>query len=157
KRLPDLDAHIDNAHGAVQHDIEVQVNDRGQQRTYRYRHADVNPDVHYGSKNGVADADKLKWLIDNPGRWDCMLRKEGHTIREFSFTVDAKGMVLPSEMQKGPRPVPTLADVVLIDMKIPADNGVETRIRPDAMRKSIGFGAPWPDGAKVKEVQAAFP
>jgi hypothetical protein len=60
-------------------------------------------------------------------------------------------------MQKGAHPVPTMSNVVLIDMKIPADNGVEKRIRPDAMKKSIGFGLPWPDGPTVKEIQAAFP
>ena len=86
-----------------------------------------------------------------------MLRRSGHKVREFMFTVNGKGLVEPSEMQKGTHPLQTLSNVALIDMKIPADNGVEQRIRPDAMKKSIGFGVPWPDGAKVNEIQAAFP
>ena len=128
-------------------------------RTYLYEHQEVEPQFKFGSKadHGLYDPDKVYWLEDHPGKWDCMLRADGHQVREFLFTVNAKGMIEPSEMQQGSHPVPTLANVVLIDMKIPADNGVEKRIRPDAMRKSIGFGIPWPDGPKVKEMQAAFP
>jgi hypothetical protein len=47
---------------------------------------------------------------------------------EFLFTVNDQGMVEQSEMQKGARQVPTMANVVLIDMKISADNGVEKHI-----------------------------
>jgi hypothetical protein len=42
-------------------------------------------------------------------------------------------------------------------MKIPAGSGVEQRIRPDAMKRSLRFGIPWPDHPRAKELQAAFP
>jgi hypothetical protein len=117
------------------------------------------PGFHFGSKDqhGLYDPARMQWIIDNPGKWDCTLRKDGHQIREFIFTVDDKGMVEQSELQRGKHPLPTLPNVVVIDMKIPADNGVEERIRPEAMKKSIGFGVPWPDGPKAAELQAAFP
>jgi hypothetical protein len=159
KRLPDFKAHIDKAHGAQQTEVEVSVNTPNSQRKYSYEHLGVDPDFHFGPKDqhGIYDPTKMNWVIDNPGKWDCMLRKDGHQVRQFLFTVNDKGMVEQSEMQKGGHPAPTMANVVLIDMKIPADNGVEKRIRPDAMKKSIGFGVPWPDGARAKEMQAAFP
>lgn len=159
KKLPDFKAHIDNAHGALQKEIDVSVNQPNNQRHYYYEHLGVDPDFHFGPKDqhGIYDPTKMNWIIDNPGKWVCLLRKDSHQVREFAFTVNDKGMVEPSEMQKGSKPIPTLNNVVLIDMKIPADNGVEKRIRPDAMKKSIGFGVAWPDGPKVKEIQAAFP
>jgi len=158
-KLPDFDAHVDNVHASGQREIEVRVNTPKDNRVYLYEHYDVEPGFHFGSKaeHGLYDPEKLKWIIDHPGKWDCMLRKDGHQVREFIFTVNDKGMVEQSDMQQGKHPVPTLNNVVLIDMKIPADNGVEQRVRPDAMKKSIGFGVAWPDGAKVKEIQSAFP
>jgi hypothetical protein len=137
----------------------VGVTNAKEHRTYLYEHEEVGPQFMFGSKaeHGLRDPDKVFWLEDHPGKWDCMLPKDGHQIREFLFTVNDKGMIEQSEMQKGPHPVPTLSNVVMIDMKIPADNGVDKRIRPDAMKKSIGFGVAWPDGPKVKEIQAAFP
>jgi hypothetical protein len=31
------------------------------------------------------------------------------------------------------------------------------RLRQDALKKSVGWGLPWPDHAKAKEAQKAFP
>jgi hypothetical protein len=42
-------------------------------------------------------------------------------------------------------------------VRIPKDNGLEKRLRPEAAKKSIGFGVPWPDHPKAKELQATFP
>jgi hypothetical protein len=50
-----------------------------------------------------------------------------------------------------------LPNIVLIDMRIPADTGFDQRIRSDAMKKSAGFGLPWPEQPKVQQVQSAFP
>jgi hypothetical protein len=159
KKLPDFDAHIDTDQGALQKEIEVRVTTPTSNRTYLYEHIGVEPDFHFGSKDdhGIYDPERMRWIIDNPGKWDCMLRKDGHQVRQFTFTVNAKGMVEQSEMQGGKHPIPTLANVVLVDMKIPADNGLELRVRPDAMKKSIGFGVAWPDGARAAELRAALP
>jgi hypothetical protein len=99
--------------------------------------------------------DKVRAMIDNPGKWDCKLRAGGKTVREFLFTVNDKGFIEPDEMQTGAPP--TFPGVALIDVRIPKDNGFDTGVRPDAMRKSMGFGLPWPNSPKVKTVQAAFP
>ncbi len=159
QKLDDLKAHVDSAKGNRQSEIQVDITTSNDRWSHRYQHYAVEPDIHFGSKDdhGIYDPARMQWLVDHPGKWDCVLRKDGHKYREFLFTVNDKGMVEPSEMQKGSHPVPTLSNVVLIDMKIPADNGVEQRLRPDAMRKSIGFGVAWPDGPSVKTIQAAFP
>src|SRR5262249_45735687 len=159
KKIPDIEAPIGAAMTNQQREIHVGVTTPKETRAYHYEHYNVEPKIKFGSKNdhGLYDPTRLAWLEDQPGLYDCILRKEGHAVRQFTFTVNAKGFVEPSEMQKGAHPLPTLNNVVLIDMKIPADNGYELRLRPDAMKKSIGFGVPWPDGAKAKDIQAAFP
>ncbi|MBA3392457.1 MAG: hypothetical protein H0T89_07435 [Deltaproteobacteria bacterium] len=159
KKLPDFEVHLDNSKASSQTSIESSFTQPKVQRTYAYTHVGMNPGFHYGSKSdfGSYDASKVRWAIDNPGKWDCMLRMGGKPVRQFMFTVNNKGMIEPSEMQKGKGALPTLPWVALIDMKIPKDNGVEKRIRADALKKSIGFGIPWPDHPKAKELQAAFP
>jgi hypothetical protein len=36
-------------------------------------------------------------------------------------------------------------------------SGIEQRIRPEALKKGVGFGIPWPDSPRSKELQAALP
>jgi len=40
-------------------------------------------------------------FVDNPGKWECGLRREGKTLRQLSFQVDADGMVQQAEMESG--------------------------------------------------------
>ncbi|HEX3905409.1 MAG TPA: hypothetical protein VH853_21480 [Polyangia bacterium] len=157
-KLPDFDAHFDRAHSATQqYEIESSYTTPKEHREFTYEHEEIDPGFHFGAKDPSADPNRFRWVIDNPGDWDCFLRREGHVVREFVFKVDDKGMIQASELQSGKHPLPTPDNVALIDMKIPKENGIETRLRPDALKKSIGFGQPWPDGPNAKALQAAFP
>jgi hypothetical protein len=161
KKLPDFTAHIDNPHGpgSGYSEIESSFTNPKEHRTYSFRHFEIDPGFHFGRKDdfGGNDASQVRWAIDSPGKWDCFLRIDGKSVRELLFTVNDQGMIEQSEMQKGAHMVPMVPSLALVDMKIPHNNGFELRIRPEAMKKSIGFGFPWPDGPSVKEIQASFP
>jgi hypothetical protein len=161
KKLPDFDAHLDGAnHGTDQSTIESSFTGPTVSRTYTFQHYELNPGFRFGPKTKDDEEltpDQVRFAADNPGRWECVLRKDGKQARQFLFTVDDRGMIRDSEMQRGRRAIKTLPGVSLIEMKIPADNGVEKRLRPEALRKSIGFGIPWPEHPRAKELQAAFP
>jgi hypothetical protein len=161
KKLPDLEAHLDTAnHGTDQATIESSFTTATMSRTYTFQHYELDPGFRYGPKTKKDEAlspDRARFAVDTPGAWECVLRKDGKQVRQFLFTVDDKGMIQDSEMQRGGRALKTLPGVALIDMKIPADNGVEQRIRPEALRRSIGFGLPWPDHPRAREIQATFP
>lgn len=161
KKLPDFEAHLDGAHhGTDQSLIEASFTGPKVQRTYTFQHYQLNPGFRFGPKTKDDEKltpDQVRFAADHPGAWNCMLRKDGKQLRQFLFAVEAKGMIQQSAMQTGKRAIRMLPNVSLIDMTIPADNGVEKRVRPDAMRKSIRFGIPWPDHPRVKELQAAFP
>ena len=132
----------------------------GARKQVTWRRVPLMPDVYWGKRdtlNPKIEADRA--LVDNPGKWECGLRREGKTLRQLSFTVNADGMVEQAEMQSGKNPVPVFSDrVVLIDMRLGKDAATyDQRINPDAMRKSMGFGLPWPDHPQVKAIHASFP
>lgn len=108
---------------------------------------------------GAKDDDRRhtggEWLIDHPGDWTCGLRQDAKTVREFRFHVGDDGMVASDAMAAG---APPMWDrVALIDLRIPKDSTYDKRVRPDVMRKSRGFGLPWPAHPNVKTIQASFP
>ncbi|HUS26892.1 MAG TPA: hypothetical protein VMZ53_00230 [Kofleriaceae bacterium] len=92
-----------------------------------------------------------------PGTWECQLRHNGVGVREFKFVVDNKGEVAPNAMQtaKGSPKLP--AHYAMIDMKIVPGNGIDQRIKPDAIKKSRGYGMPWPESDATKALVAALP
>jgi hypothetical protein len=158
KALDDFDTGFENVQSTEQIEAD-HVPQKGPHVLYRWEHLSITPkNLFVGDKETIGKQytiDKVRTMIDNPGKWDCKLRAGGKTVREFLFTVNDKGFIEPDEMQAGAPP--TFPGVVLIDVRIPKDNGFDTRVRPDAMRKSMGFGLPWPNSPKVKTVQAAFP
>jgi hypothetical protein len=97
------------------------------------------------------------YLNQHPGTWECQLRRSGITVREFKFTVNAKGEVESHPMQQAPDAAPLVPRFALIEVRIPKDNGLDQRIKPDALKKSRGFGLPWPKHDSVKAVLAALP
>jgi hypothetical protein len=98
-------------------------------------------------------------LSDNPGSWDCMLRHEGKAVRQILLTVDANGMIKQDEIQSGKGAIPTVSErEVLVDVRLTPDSqSYDKRIVPAAMKKSMGFGLPWPTHPKVKTIQASYP
>jgi hypothetical protein len=161
KKLPDFEASIDSVHGRFQSHIESEFVTPTTHRTYAFSHLGVDPGFKLGAREKVEIYDltdpKVRMAIDNPGNWDCFLRVGGKPVREFLFVVNDKGLIEQSEMQHGAHPIPTMPSTVLIDMKIPKDNGFDERVRPEAMRKSVGFGVAWPDARKAKELRSALP
>ena len=160
KQLPDSDVKIGNKTGSDQTQIESVSTTEKTRKAYRFNHFGVVSGFKFGRKQEFADkrdASKARFLIDNPGKWECNLRIKGKTVRQFSFVVNDKGRVEPSEMQSGKNPIKMPDNITVIDMRIPKDNGYEKRIRPDALKKSRGWGLPWPDHPKAKEAQGAFP
>lgn len=137
---------------------------KGDRLTYRWQKSKMLMDILWGKRS------TLKWdmaktqakdgvLSDNPGKWDCKLRHEGKAIRQILFTVDKDGMISQDEMQTGKGAIPVVSDrVVLVDVRLTPDSQTfDQRIVPAALKKSMGFGLPWPTHPKVKVIQASYP
>jgi hypothetical protein len=123
---------------------------------FRYYLVELDPRLFFGKRPSNVDVKEYIWLAEHPGKWSCQVRREGKVLRELLFDVDAEGHFVPNPMQSGSKPLPLMPGEFLIDSRIPTDN-IEERLRPDALKESIGYGLPWPDGHGVKEAQAAFP
>lgn len=163
KKLPDFD--VDPQGGTDTGTIEADTQPKnGERVTYRWQKTNLMFGLLWGRR------DTLKWdmpkgqpkdtvLSDNPGKWDCFLRKDGKAIRELLFTVDSNGMVQQDEMQTAKDAIPVVSNhVALIDLRLTKDSQTfDKRIVPAAMKKSLGFGLPWPSHPKVKTIQATFP
>jgi len=137
---------------------------KGDRLTYKWQHSKMLMDILWGKRS------TLKWempkkqapdtvLSDNPGAWDCKLRHEGKAIRQIQFVVDKDGMIKQDEIQTGKGAIPVVSDrVVLVDVRLTPDSQTfDKRIVPAAMKKSMGFGLPWPNHPKVKTIQASYP
>lgn len=61
-------------------------------------------------------------------------------VRKFLFKVPDKGYIEPDPAQAG---TPTPPGNVPIEIRFGKDV-FDDRVRPDAMKKSRGFGLPWP-------------
>ncbi|HTR49868.1 MAG TPA: hypothetical protein VMJ10_04115 [Kofleriaceae bacterium] len=127
-------------------------------KSTRYVWSHIDADIGWVAGPHDAKNKGLQTLfVDHPGKWDCMLRADGKAFRELLFTVDGRGMIAADPMATGRGAMPMLATVVPVDVRIPKDSTFDDRVRPDAMRKSRGFGLAWPDAPNVKAIQAALP
>ena len=162
KRIDDIDASIEPLHlGEVELEQEADHFTGKEHEVYHYEGHSLDWNVVFGPKSDDTrsfEGHRL-FLVDHPGKWDCLLRDgaTGKTVREFLFTVNDQGMVEQNEIQQGKRAVPTLPNVAMIEVRIPKDAGLGERIRPDRMKKSLGFGLAWPEHPHVKAIQAAYP
>jgi len=136
----------------------------GERIQYKWQKMNLMADVLWGQRSTLQyDMPKTQpkdsVLSDNPGKWECNLRHEGKAIRQLIFNVGKDGMIVQDEMQSGPGAIPTVSKkVVLIDMRLTKDSAsFDKRIAPEAMKKSMAFGLPWPNHPKVKTIQASFP
>jgi hypothetical protein len=87
---------------------------------------------------------EYRFLAAMPGAWSCDLRYQGSVIRQFSFHVNDRGRIQPSAAQGAPGFPRLPPGVVHIDMRLPAKNNFDTRVRPDAIARSMPYGMPWP-------------
>jgi hypothetical protein len=151
--------------GADTEDVEADYNPKkGDRVFYHWVKKKFLVDVYWGKRDTLqydmpktTEADRV--MSDNPGKWECGLRNDGKTIRQITFTVDAEGMILQDEIQSGKNPIAVVSPrVVLVDVRLTKDSSkFDKRINPAAMKKSMGFGLPWPDHPKVKEIHASYP
>jgi len=163
KKLADIPLSPQGGSEAVTIEADVQPLN-GERIQYKWQKMNLMADVLWGQRSTLQyDMPKTQpkdtVLSDNPGKWECNLRHEGKTIRQLIFNVGKDGMIAQDEMQNGPGAIPTVSKkVVLIDMRLTKDSAsFDKRIAPEAMKKSMAFGLPWPNHPKVKTIQASFP
>jgi len=163
KKLADIS--LSPQSGSDTEDIELDHQpSKGERRTYHWNRMKLMADVLWGKREtlqfDMKDKEpKDRVLSDNPGKWDCALRHDGKAIRQLLFTVDKDGMIQQDEIQTGKNPIPTVSNkVVLVENRLTKDSATfDKRINPAAMKASMGFGLPWPDHPKVKQIQASYP
>nr|HEX4318665.1 hypothetical protein [Kofleriaceae bacterium] len=159
-KLDDLKASFSSA-GKQSQTISADTHKGTTTVTYAWTHVAVVPaNLMFGDKSAKEDSKRkgLVWLADHPGAWTCEVRAEAKVIRELRFKVDAHGMVVSDDYQEAAdATAPLFPDVAAIDLRIPKDATFDLRVRPDAMRKSRGFGLPWPDHANVNTILSALP
>lgn len=154
-KLPDIE--IDGETGPANFDLEADTHSRdGKDAKYQWTFVDGVTYMYIGPKDrkDVTDDQKERYGITgaHPGKWDCMLRHQGKVLRELLFTVDDKGVV-HSDLEN-PK-FPTIPGVVPVETRLPKDHW-DKRVRPDAMKRSRGFGLAWPDAPSVKSAQATY-
>lgn len=155
-KLPDFVGSLSSSHFVEGGNLEADMLVKGAHKTWHWQASGFIPkSLHWGAKTG--DADKAFWLIDNPGAWDCEVRQNGVAIRRLLFTVNNQGMIESHPMQTAKDAAPLAPNVALIDIRIPAGAGFDQRIKPDQLKKSRGFGLPWPTHPSVAAIHAAFP
>lgn len=164
KKLPDI-ALDPQGGGDETGTIEADVQPKnGERVTYRWQRMDLMAELLWGKRETLKyDMPKTQAkdtvLSDNPGKWECKLRHDGKAIRVLSFVVDNNGMILPDEIQSGKGAIAMInSRVVLIDNRLTPDSAsFDKRINPAAMKKSMGFGLPWPTHPKVQTIQGSYP
>ncbi len=157
-KLDDIKATFSSA-GKQGQSISAETHTKaGVSTTYSWSHVAVVPaNLMFGEKSEKRGRSNLVWLADHPGAWMCELRADAKVFRELRFKVDDKGMVESDDYQSVAGAAPLFPDVAAIDLRIPKDSTFDLRVRPDAIKKSRGFGLPWPDHANVKAILAALP
>lgn len=160
KKLADI--RVDRVGRTKQIVLDTQPKN-GEGVTYTWQQVQLEPNIYWGKREALEE-DYRKTepdgvLSDNPGQWSCMLRHDGKAIRELLFVVDKEGRVVQDEMQSGKNPIPVVdKKTVLIDLRFTKDSATfDKRINPAAIKKSMGFGLPWPEHPKVKTIHAALP
>jgi hypothetical protein len=145
----------------------VQQSGNDRQAVTWYRQRLRLPTVFHGSREqiskvrggtiGSAEDTRNLLLIDHPGKWACDVRAKGKTGRRVAFTVTAEGKIARHPSQDAAGAAPTWSNVSMIPASFPDDAPFDERVRPDAMKKSMGFGLPWSKDPSVAELQAGLP
>jgi hypothetical protein len=153
KKLKDFEGNVEDRDGDLEADI---IPPKGDRQTWRWTHIEYIPKwLRWGVKKGE---DKYnEYLGDHQGEWDCQLRKDGVAVREFKFHVNDQGRIDSAPMQQAKDAAPLPPNVALIDVRVPAGNGLDQRIKPDLLRKSRLFGLAWPSDPSVKTMLGALP
>jgi len=146
KQLADIKMSDSQTPAALVHEADVRAKQNGPVIEYFWYHLYSPTTILTGPKDKsrtLQQKDKVMWLADNPGQWDCMVRADGKPVRQLLFTVSKDGYVEADPAQVDSK-FPFLGKHVPIDVRIPKESKLDTRIKADAMKKSRGFGLPWP-------------
>lgn len=167
KRLPDEGAYGIGVGGAITVDMLAGK----EKRVYSWSSAGFSPErLLWGTFEEVkatrgwstwdhakANEERYHFLADHPGSWACDARVDGQVLRSFTFQVNDKGRVLPSAAQSAPGFPLLPPGVVHVEMRIPAKGHGETRFRPQAIRKSMRYGMPWPKHPSFEAFKKSLP
>lgn len=166
KKLPDLDASPRTG-AIVSDELELDQLVAGQRQTVKWtRHRVVMSTVVPGDKAAAIRAsladpatfDQFHLsLVDHPGAWSCDLRAGGAVGRRFAFTVTPEGQVARHPSQDAPGALPSWSNVSQLAVTIPDGAPFDERVRPEALKKSMGFGLPWPGDAAAAALRAGLP
>jgi len=152
-QLDDIEAFFENAPNAQEIMADL-IPASGARKTYRWTHVQLRPRFFY---YGTTPHGDHVVLGNHAGAWSCEVRKDHEVLRTLVFRVDARGLIQSGAMQQGTGAVPLFPDVSWIEMKIPAHDKIDERIRTTALRSSRGYGLPWPTAPSVTALQSAFP
>lgn len=165
RRLPDFETSSFNTPLDTTDELELDQTVNGARQTIKWvRHHTRLTKVVPGDKALAAKAMLLEVedleqhyapLADLAGAWVCDVRAAGAAGRRFSFTVTAEGKVARHPSQDAEGATPSWRNVSQIAVSFPDGEPFDARLRPEAMKKSMGFGLPWPAG--TEELRAGFP
>jgi hypothetical protein len=115
---------------------------------------EVSAELYRGPRgNQFKNEPKMIYLTEHAGAWSCQLRDQGTVLREWKFTVDAKGDVVRHAEQAGWPLHPNMRFVETTFSKAAWDEV----FNPDAIKKSVMFGRPWSNPASLKGMFDALP
>ncbi len=160
-KTPDIDASID--HGKVV--VEALDNASGEDRRHKWTQMRLQlGSVFFGTldevskyRNSGGDYKSWRFLGDNPGDWVCDLRKEGAVVRTFRFHVNKEGRIDPHPAQTAAGAPMLRTGVAMIDVRLPAKNTYDLRVRGAAIKGSMAYGMPWPKHDSLKDMLSAAP
>ncbi|MEZ4363714.1 MAG: hypothetical protein R3B48_26285 [Kofleriaceae bacterium] len=169
EKLPDLEASQFNpwVHTGAPVEIELVQMSRGVRQSLKWYHHRVRlttlvngPKEPFAKMNFTTVAelpDRYTFLIDHPGQWSCDVRAEGAAGRRLAFTVTPEGKIARHPMQDAPGATPSWSNVSVVEVTFPDGAPFDERVRPDALRKSMGFGLPWPSHPGADALRALLP
>jgi hypothetical protein len=159
-KTPDIDVGTDTGKVVV----EALDNATGDDHRYKWSQMKLMFDrVYFGQRDEVikhrnsgGDYADTRFLGDNPGDWVCDLRHEGNVLRTFRFHVNDQGRIdqHPAQSATG---VLLRPGVAMIDVRLPAKNAYDLRVRGAAIKGSMAYGMPWPKHDSLKEMLGAAP
>jgi hypothetical protein len=160
-KQPDIDVQTDTGKVVV----EALDNASGEDQRYKWSQMKMRLDkVWFGKRDEVinhrnsgGDYKEDRFLGDLPGDWVCDLRSEGAVLRTFRFHVNDQGRIdqHPALGVAGAQLM--RPDISMIDVRLPAKNNWDLRVRGGAIKGSMAYGMPWPKHDSLKEMLAAAP
>jgi len=160
-KTPDIDVSTDTGKVVV----EALDNASGEERRTKWNQTTLRFEhLWFGKRDEVikfrdsgGDYKDHRFLGDNPGDWACDLRKDGAVVRTFRFHVNDQGRIDPHPAQSAAGAPMLRPGVAMIDVRLPAKNTFDLRVRGAAIKGSMAYGMPWPKHDSLKEMLAAAP